>query len=156
MSILTSIFGDANQRFIKDLAPIVEKINSLEPELQKLSAEQLKDKTREFKERLAKQETLDDLLPEAFAVVREAARRTLNQRHFSSQLIGCMVLHQGKIAQMRTGEEALRQSLRGRNRIELTYAAGKLDARVVIERVAAVLLLVEPVGLREAVEILEA
>jgi len=104
MSIFTTIFGDPNEKFVKSLQPTIEKINSLEPALQSLSAEQLKAKTAEFKNRLAKGETLDDLLPEAFAVVREAGKRTLNQRHFDVQLIGGIVLHQGKIAEMRTGE----------------------------------------------------
>ncbi len=104
MSILSKIFGNPNESFIKSLQPVVQKINAFEPQMQALSAEQLKAKTAEFKERLAKGETLDDLLAEAFAAVREAARRTLNQRHFDVQLMGGMVLHQGKIAQMRTGE----------------------------------------------------
>src|SRR5258707_20657 len=104
MSIFTKIFGDANEKKIKSLQPIVEKINSFEPELQKLSDQGLKEKTQELKERLKNGQTLDDLLPEAFALVREAAKRTLNQRHFDVQLIGGMILHQGKIAQMRTGE----------------------------------------------------
>ncbi|OGZ76966.1 MAG: preprotein translocase subunit SecA [Candidatus Staskawiczbacteria bacterium RIFCSPLOWO2_12_FULL_37_15] len=104
MSIFSKIFGDPNEKYIKGLAPIVEKINSFEPEFQKFSAEQLKEKTKEFKERLAKGQTLDYILPEVFALVREAAKRTLNQRHFDSQLIGGIVLHQGKIAEMRTGE----------------------------------------------------
>jgi preprotein translocase subunit SecA len=104
MSILTKIFGDPNEKFVKGLNPIVEKINSFEPEFEKFSAEQLKDKTKEFKERLGKGETLDDILPEAFALVREAGKRTLNQRHFDVQMIGGIVLHQGKIAEMRTGE----------------------------------------------------
>jgi len=104
MSILSKIFGDPNEKFIKGLGPIVEKIGSFEADFVKLSADQLKDKTKEFKERLAKGQTLGDILPEAFALVREAAKRTLNQRHFDVQLIGGIVLHQGKIAEMRTGE----------------------------------------------------
>jgi len=104
MSIFTSIFGDSNEKTVKTLQPIIQKINSFEPDLQKLQDAELKDKTKEFKERLAKGQTLDDLLPEAFAVVRETSRRTLNQRHFDSQLIGGIVLHQGKVAEMRTGE----------------------------------------------------
>ena len=104
MSILSKIFGDANEKFVKGLQPIVEKINSFEPEFEKLSADQIKGKTKEFKERLAKGETLDDLLPEAFALVREASKRTLNQCHFDAQLVGGIVLHQGKIAEMKTGE----------------------------------------------------
>ncbi len=104
MSIFANIFGNANDKEIKSIQPVVENINSFEPELQKLTDQQLKDKTKEFKEKLAQGQTLDDILPEAFAVVREAARRTLNQRHFDSQLVGGIVLHQGKIAEMRTGE----------------------------------------------------
>ncbi|MCX6723646.1 MAG: preprotein translocase subunit SecA [Candidatus Staskawiczbacteria bacterium] len=104
MSILTKIFGDPNEKFIKSLQPIIDKINSFELEFEKFSAEQLKGKTKEFRERLQKGEALDDLLPEAFACVREAGKRTLNQRHFDVQMIGGIVLHQGKIAEMRTGE----------------------------------------------------
>jgi len=104
MSFLSKIFGDSNDKFIKSLSPIIEKINSFEPELGKLSADQLKEKTKELKERLAKGETLDDVLPEAFALVREASKRTLNQRHFDVQMIGGIVLHQGKISEMKTGE----------------------------------------------------
>ncbi len=96
--------GDANEKIIKAMQPTLEKIASLEPELQTLSAAELKDKTAEFKERLAAGETLDDLLPEAFAVIREAAWRTLKQRHFDVQLIGGIVLHRGQIAEMKTGE----------------------------------------------------
>ncbi|MCX6744316.1 MAG: preprotein translocase subunit SecA [Candidatus Parcubacteria bacterium] len=104
MSILTKIFGDPNKRVIDKIQPIVGQINSLEPEIIKLSDEELKNKTKEFKERLAQGKTLDDILPEAFAVVREAARRVLGQRHFDVQLIGGVVLHRGQIAEMRTGE----------------------------------------------------
>ncbi len=98
------LIGDANKKYIKKLQPLVDKINALEPEFEKLSAEQLKGKTQEFKERLAKGETLDDLLPEAFAAVREASKRTLGQRHYDVQLIGGITLHRGEIAEMRTGE----------------------------------------------------
>jgi len=104
MSIISKVFGDPNEKFIKNLKPIVDKINSFESEFEKFSADQLKEKTKEFKEKLAKGQTLDNLLPEAFALVREAAKRTLNQRHFDVQIIGGIVLHQGKIAEMRTGE----------------------------------------------------
>ena len=83
MSILKKIFGDANEKYLKSIQPLVERINSLEPEFEGLSDFQLKEKTKEFKERLNKGETLDDLLPEAFALVREAAKRTLNERHFN-------------------------------------------------------------------------
>ncbi len=96
--------GDLNKRYIKKLQPIIAQINELEPQFTALSAEQLKAKTVEFKERLAKGETLDDILPAAFAAVREASRRTLGQRHYDVQLIGGVVLHRGEIAEMRTGE----------------------------------------------------
>ncbi len=95
---------DPTEREVKRLWPVVHKINALEPEIQKLTNEQLRAKTDEFKKRLQDGETLDDILPEAFAVVREAARRTLNMRHFDVQLLGGMVLHQGRIAEMKTGE----------------------------------------------------
>jgi len=103
---LKNFFGflGSNQRVIDKLKPLVDKINSLESDFEKLSDAELKGKTQEFKERLAKGETLDDLLPEAFAVVREAAKREIEQRHFDVQLIGGIVLHQGKIAEMKTGE----------------------------------------------------
>jgi len=104
MSILAKIFGDTNEKYLKKLQPIVEKINSFEPEFERFSNEKLKEKTQEFKNRLERGEFLDALLPEAFALVREAAKRTLKQRHFDVQLIGGIVLHQGKIAEMKTGE----------------------------------------------------
>ncbi len=102
--LLAKIIGTQNERELKRLAPLVAHINSLEPAVRALSDEQLRAKTAEFRERLARGATLDELLPEAFAVVREAARRTLNMRHFDVQLIGGIVLHQGKIAEMKTGE----------------------------------------------------
>jgi len=95
---------DSNEKDLRRLEPIVDQINSLEPELQKLSDAELKAKTAEFKSRLGNNETLDDILPEAFAAVREAARRTIGERHFDVQLMGGIVLHQGKIAEMKTGE----------------------------------------------------
>jgi len=101
---LTRIFGSRNERLLKQYRRTVERINALEPEVSALSDEQLQAKTGEFRSRVAGGETLDQLLPEAFAVVREAARRTLGMRHFDVQLIGGMVLHDGKIAEMRTGE----------------------------------------------------
>ena len=104
MSFLTKIFGDPNEREIKKDRLIVEKINSLEEGIKALTDKQLSAKTDEFKQRLSKKETLDDILPEAFAVVREASKRKLSQRHFDVQLIGGIVLHEGKIAEMRTGE----------------------------------------------------
>ena len=103
-AILAKIFGTKNEREIKKMRPIVTAINDLEPEFQQLSDAELAAKTVEFKERLAQGATLDDLLPEAFAVVREAGRRMLNMRHFDVQLIGGVVLHRGKIAEMKTGE----------------------------------------------------
>lgn len=104
MSLISKIFGDANARYVKSLQPVVDRINSLESEFEKLSDDELKDKSRELRDRTSTGETLDDLLPEAFAAVREAAKRTLGQRHFDVQLMGGIVLHQGKIAEMRTGE----------------------------------------------------
>ena len=102
--ILTRIFGSRNDRLIKRYNKSVQRINALEPAISALSDEALRAKTAEFKERLAKGEVLDDLLPEAFAVVREASKRVLNMRHFDVQLIGGMILHAGKISEMRTGE----------------------------------------------------
>lgn len=104
MSIFTKIFGDSNKKYLKEIQPVVEEINNLENEFEKFSDEKLKEKSKEFKERLKKDETLDALLPEVFALVREASKRTLEQRHFDCQLIGGIVLHQGKIAEMATGE----------------------------------------------------
>jgi len=104
MAILDKIFGNANERYLKRLQPVIEKINSLESKFEIFSNEQLSKKTQEFKERIKKGETLDDLLPESFALVREASKRTLNQRHFNVQLLAGIALHQGKIAEMKTGE----------------------------------------------------
>ncbi|MBI4683692.1 MAG: preprotein translocase subunit SecA [Nitrospirae bacterium] len=102
--ILKKIFGTKNEREIKRLWPIVEQTTSLEPKIVSLSDTQLKDKTEEFKKRLEAGETLDDILPEAFAVVREVSKRTLKMRHFDVQLLGGIVLHEGKISEMKTGE----------------------------------------------------
>ncbi|MGB5587080.1 MAG: DEAD/DEAH box helicase, partial [Gammaproteobacteria bacterium] len=104
MSIFTGIFGSRNQRLLKQYGRLVKKINELEESIKALSDEQLRAKTEEFRARLADGVELDDLLVEAFACVREAGVRTLNMRHFDVQLIGGMVLHFGKIAEMRTGE----------------------------------------------------
>jgi preprotein translocase subunit SecA len=104
MPILSKIFGDPNEKYLKKIKPVVEKINSLEKEFEKIPNEKLKEKTFEFKERLKKGETLDDILPEAYALVREAAKRTLGQRHFDVQIMGAIALHQGKIVEMKTGE----------------------------------------------------
>jgi len=104
MSILDKIFGDANEKYLKSIQPLVAQINSLEPKFEVFSNEELKQKTIELKKRLKEGEKLDALLPEALALAREAAKRTLIQRHFDVQLICGIVLHQGKIAEMRTGE----------------------------------------------------
>ena len=104
MGIIEKIFGTHSEHELKRIYPIVDHIDALEPEMQKLSDEELKEKTKEFKERLAKGETLDDLLPEAFAVVREAAVRVLGMRHYRVQMVGGIILHQGRIAEMKTGE----------------------------------------------------
>jgi len=104
MGLLSKIFGDANEREVKRLWKRIEPINALEPEMAKLSDSELRGKTEEFRARLKQGETLDDLLPEAFAVVREAGKRVLNMRHFDVQLMGGIVLHEGNIAEMKTGE----------------------------------------------------
>jgi len=102
--LLTKVFGSKNDRELKKLQPTIENINAFEPEIQALSDEQLKAQAVLFRQRLEKGESLDDILPEAFATVREASVRTLKMRHFDAQLIGGIVLHQGKIAEMKTGE----------------------------------------------------
>ncbi len=103
-NILTNVFGSRNERVLKQLSKTVARINAFEPDMQRLDDDALRGKTAEFRERIAKGESLDKLLPEAFAVVREASRRVIGMRHYDVQLIGGMVLHQGKIAEMRTGE----------------------------------------------------
>ena len=104
VKLITKLFGSRNDRLLKQMKKEVAKINALEPAIEALTDEELKSKTAEFKERLANQETLDSILPEAFAVVREASKRVFGMRHFDVQMIGGMVLNQGKIAEMRTGE----------------------------------------------------
>ena len=104
MGFIEKIFGTHSEHELKRIYPIVDHIEALEPEMKQLSDSELKDKTREFKERLDKGETLDDILPEAYAVVREAASRVLGMRHYRVQLIGGIILHQGRIAEMKTGE----------------------------------------------------
>ena len=104
MSLVTKIFGTHSERELKRIYPIVDKIESLRPDMQALTDDELRGKTQEFKNRLAAGETLDDLLPEAYAVVREGARRSLGMEHFRVQIIGGIILHQGRIAEMRTGE----------------------------------------------------
>ena len=104
MKLAEKLFGTHSSRELKRIMPLVDKIEELRPTMQVMSDEELKDQTRKFKERLTKGETLDDLLPEAFATVREAARRVLNMEHYRVQLIGGIILHQGRIAEMKTGE----------------------------------------------------
>ncbi|MDX2501376.1 MAG: preprotein translocase subunit SecA [Deltaproteobacteria bacterium] len=104
LNLLTKVFGSQNERELKRLQPIVDQINALEPAIQALNDEELKAQTAVFKQRIEQGESLDDILPEAFATVREASMRTLKMRHFDAQLIGGIVLHQGKIAEMKTGE----------------------------------------------------
>ena len=103
-TLLAKVIGTQNERELKRIRPLVDEINALEASIQPLSDEALRAKTAEFRERLAQGATIDDLLPEAFAVVREAGRRVLNMRHFDVQLIGGIVLHRGTIAEMKTGE----------------------------------------------------
>ena len=104
MSVIEKIFGTHSSRELKRIEPLVDKIEALRPTMQALSDEELRGKTEEYKKRLAEGETLDDLLPEAYATVREAAKRVLNMEHYRVQLIGGIILHQGRIAEMRTGE----------------------------------------------------
>ncbi len=104
MFLIDKIFGTPGERAVAKLKPILAKVSALEPSFEALSDDGLKDKTRVFKERLKSGESLDDILPEAFALVREAAKRTLNQRHYDVQIMGGIFLHQGKITEMRTGE----------------------------------------------------
>src|SRR5262245_8358156 len=105
-TLLAKVIGTQNERDLKKLRPLVAEVNARESEIQRLSDDQLRAKTAEFRQRLGGGGggTVDDLIPEAFAVVREAGRRTLNMRHFDVQLIGGIVLHRGKIAEMKTGE----------------------------------------------------
>ncbi|HAQ63223.1 MAG TPA: preprotein translocase subunit SecA, partial [Ruminococcaceae bacterium] len=104
MSLLTKIFGDYSSKELKRVKPIQQKVLALEEEYSKLTDEQLRAKTDEFRQRLAAGETLDDILPEAFATCREASWRVLNMKHFPVQIIGGIILHQGRIAEMKTGE----------------------------------------------------
>src|SRR6478752_4148885 len=101
LGLVKKLFGDANEREIKRLMRTVEEINGLEPQIAQLSDEGLRDKTAEFRSRLEQGEDIDALLPEAFAVVREASKRVLDKRHYDVQLIGGMVLHEGQIAEMK-------------------------------------------------------
>ena len=104
MNLIQKVFGTHSERELKRIESTVQAIEDLRPSMQALSDAELAGKTEEFKKRLSAGETLDDLLPEAFAVVREAARRVLNMEHYRVQLIGGIILHQGRIAEMKTGE----------------------------------------------------
>ena len=104
MKLTEKLFGTHSERELKRIAGTVDKIESLRPQMQQMSDEELREQTKKFKERLAQGETLDDILPEAFATVREAAKRVLDMEHYRVQLIGGIILHQGRIAEMRTGE----------------------------------------------------
>ena len=120
--LLTSIFGSRNERLLKQYRKVVDRINAMEPQFEKLDDAALRGKTDEFRARLAKGETLDDLLPEAFATVREAGKRTMKMRHFDVQLLGGMALHHGKIAEMGTGEG---KTLTGTLPVYLNALSGK-------------------------------
>ena len=104
MGIIQKLFGTHSEHELKRIYPIVDKIEALRPSMQALTDEELKAKTDEFKKRLADGQTLDDILPEAFATVREAAKRSIGMEHYRVQIIGGIILHQGRIAEMRTGE----------------------------------------------------
>ena len=104
MSIFTKLFGTHSQNELKRIYPIADRIEAMDAEMQQLSDEELRNKTQEFKERLANGETLDDILPEAYAVVREAAWRAIGMKHYYVQIVGGIILHQGRIAEMRSGE----------------------------------------------------
>src|SRR5690606_26169744 len=121
-ALLARVFGSRNERLLRQLSGHVKKINALEPEMEKLSDAELQAKTPEFQLRIGNGESLDKLLPEAFAVCREASRRVLGMRHYDVQLIGGMVLHMGKIAEMRTGEG---KTLVGTLPVYLNALAGK-------------------------------
>src|SRR5579862_1715229 len=104
LNILTKVLGDSSEREIKRIQPLVREINRLEPDVQARSDDELRELTTQFRDRLGNGETLDDLLPEAYAAVREAARRTIGQRHYDVQLLGGIVLHGRKIGELKTGE----------------------------------------------------
>ncbi|MBQ6855993.1 MAG: DEAD/DEAH box helicase, partial [Lachnospiraceae bacterium] len=104
MNIVEKVFGTHSERELKYIYPIIDKIEKLRPTMQAMTDEELRDQTRKFKERVSNGETLDQILPEAYATVREAAKRVLNMEHYPVQLIGGIVLHQGRIAEMKTGE----------------------------------------------------
>src|SRR3989344_6414721 len=104
MSFLEKIFGDSSSRAVKEMQPVLTQVNSFEVSIAALSDEELKNKTKEFREKLKQGKTLEEILPEAFACLREASKRTLGERHFDVQILGGIVMHRGGIAEMRTGE----------------------------------------------------
>ena len=103
-AVMKSFFGSSNDRYVKSMGKVVQQINALEPQIQQLDDDQLRAQTVKFREQVAGGKTLDDILPEAFATVREASIRVLGMRHFDTQMVGGIVLHRGEIAEMRTGE----------------------------------------------------
>src|SRR3546814_13777075 len=109
-AIAKAIFGSSNDRYVKSMRPLVAKINALEPQFEAMGDEELQNQTQLLKARLAEGETLDDILPEAFATVRDAAQRVLGQRHYDVQLVGGVVMHRGAVAEMPTGEGTKRVS----------------------------------------------
>ena len=133
-AIAKKIFGSANDRYVKGLNKLIDSINALEPDLEVLSDTALQARTPWLRERLANGESLDDILPDAFATVREAAKRVLGQRHYDVQLMGGIVLHRGQIAEMKTGEG---KTLTATLAIYLNALAGK-GAHVVTDRKSVV------------------
>lgn len=130
MGILSKIFGDANEKYVDKIRPLLEEVNSFDDRFSKLSDDELKSKTEEFRSGFLKGASLDEILPEAFAVVREAAKRTLNQRHFDEQILGGIALHQGKIAQMATGEGKTLTATLSAYLNAIPHSAGQADASV--------------------------
>ncbi len=130
MGILSKIFGDANERYLKKLRPLLKKINFYDEQFSKFSDDALKNKTEEFKNQFLKGASLDEILPEAFATVRETAKRTLKQRHFDEQILGGIALHQGKIAQMATGEGKTLTATLSAYLNAIPHSAGQKDATV--------------------------
>ncbi len=130
MSILSKIFGDANERYLNKIRPLLEEVNSFEEQISKLSDADLKNKTEEFKNQFLKGASLDEILPEAFAAVRETAKRTLKQRHFDEQILGGIALHQGKISQMATGEGKTLTATLSAYLNAIPHSAGQKDATV--------------------------
>src|SRR5688572_31736894 len=133
-TLLAKVIGTQNDRELKRLRPLVEQVNALEPSVKQLTDEQLRLKTPEFRERLAKGEALNDLMPEAFAIVREAGRRVLNMRHFDVQIIGGAVLHSGAIAEMKTGEGKTLVATRSEEHTSELQSQSNLVCRLLLEK----------------------